>query len=565
MNPFKFIKELLRRSPLFRVVALLLFVALVFLVVHQFTKSSTGIPVISSVNPMVAMPGDQMTIRGENFGSTRGASYVEIAGSKLTASSYTVWSNKEIKVKLPLNVQDGLVVVVTSEGRSIPSFFANRENIPVIVHDNPETESPVIEEVSPASASIGQLVTITGKNFGNVRGSSQVFFTANRADRTFNQVQEEYVSSSEDFISANECEFDYNSWSDTEIHVRVPDGADSGQLYISTAKGESTSINIDITFAAGKKSFNSKRVYNIQTRTDVSVTDRQDSTLTLYSPRPQLSASQPFVEIGDLSAEPLIRDDPKCLIYQHSLIPTNSKSFSQNYVITVYEVNSNIKAQNITRYVNTKRDLYTTFTSPDGLIPSDNEKVVELKGQIVGKEKNPYKQARAIYDYFYKNYRILSAVSEKNSSVEDFISSKRGDACDFAVLYTALCRACGIPAVPVSGVLVDSYSSCRNHWWVEIYFENYGWFPVDPALAGGLNFKPFNPLEDSAEEYYFGNLDNQHVVFSRGWNQIKTSISSARPVSRSRTYALQSVWEDASSAEARYSSVWANPRLIGVE
>lgn len=564
MNPFKFFKELLRRSPLFRVIVLLLFVALVFFLVYRFTDESKGAPVIESVNPMVAVPGDVITIRGQNFGKSQSSSYVKIADSRLTASTIERWSDTEIKLKLPPNVADGLLVVVTDEGESLPSFFANRENIPTVVYADAETDYPVIEEISPESATVGQLVTITGKNFGASRSSSKVFFTANRGVKTAALSEEDLIPSEEDFIAVNENEFDYNSWSDTEIRVRVPDGADSGSLYVATENGESIAVNIDVTFPAGKKDYTSKKKYIIQTKTLVSVPKRQEATLTLYSPRPAISSSQPFVQLSDMTATPLIADDSKALIYQMSLLPTQEKNFSQNYVITVYGVRANIKPQSITRYVNTRRDLYTTFTCADSLIPCDDEKIIELKNEIVGKEKNPYRQAKALYDYICENFKLTSG-REQNKSVIDFIASKRGDAYDFTLLFTALCRSCGIPSVPVSGLLIDSNSSVTIHWWQEIYFENYGFFPVDLALACGQKFTPFNSLDESPREFYFGNLDSQHIAFSRGWNQIKSSISSAKTYGLTRTYALQSVWEESNAADASYTASWPKPRLVGIE
>ena len=51
--------------------------------------------------------------------------YVEIAGSKLTASSYVSWTNACIKVELPANVQNGLIVVGIKGMRSNPALFAN--------------------------------------------------------------------------------------------------------------------------------------------------------------------------------------------------------------------------------------------------------------------------------------------------------------------------------------------------------------------------------------------------------------------------------------------------------
>ena len=59
---------------------------------------SKAVPEIESIVPPVGAPGDVVIINGKNFGEVRDMSYVEIAGSKLTASSYISWENDKIKI-----------------------------------------------------------------------------------------------------------------------------------------------------------------------------------------------------------------------------------------------------------------------------------------------------------------------------------------------------------------------------------------------------------------------------------------------------------------------------------
>ena len=116
MNPFRFYKEIFRRFAWVRFLTFASIIALGFLVIILANMSVNKKPVIDLVNPSVGSPGDVMLITGENFGSSRNSSYVEIAGSRLTSSGYLDWSDTEIKVLLPANVQDGLVIVGTAAG-----------------------------------------------------------------------------------------------------------------------------------------------------------------------------------------------------------------------------------------------------------------------------------------------------------------------------------------------------------------------------------------------------------------------------------------------------------------
>ncbi|MBR6143395.1 MAG: transglutaminase domain-containing protein, partial [Treponema sp.] len=144
----------------------------------------------------------------------------------------------------------------------------------------------------------------------------------------------------------------------------------------------------------------------------------------------------------------------------------------------------------VKRYSDRQRLLYSMFTSSDSCVPSSNPAIIQLVQSVVGREKNPYRQAKLIYEYLIENFTVYQEVRAGNVTVLDMLEQKYGDAYDFSVMFTALCRAAGIPALPVSGILVEDNATTRNHWWAEVYFEGYGWFPVDPALGAGLNLPP---------------------------------------------------------------------------
>lgn len=561
-------KELLKRYPLARVISILVVIALVLGFTFIIGHNSKKIPSITNINPSVGYPGEVLTITGNNFGATRESSYVELAGSRLTSSGYISWSDTEIKVTLPSNVQDGLVVVGTNAGVSEPSFFANRSGIPVAVRSDPNTTTPIIKEISPANASVGQLITISGSNFGSIRGNSSVFFSTKRESTSGykNQNTLAFSSDESDYISASETEYDYELWSDTEIHVRVPDGASSGSLFVKTSKGSSEYEEFNISTTAGSKTYSSKRTYVVQLSADITAGNMaEDSTITLYIPRPAVSSMQPISEVNEYSPDPLIKNDPRDFIYQTNLLalPNGKQRFSQNFVITVYQVNSQLKESSIAKFSNTQRLLYTSYTQADSSIPSNSTTVTTLKDKIIGKQRNPYNQAKLIYNYILDNYTLLPKLRDGNVSIMDLPESGKGDSYDFTMFFTTLCRSAGIPAVPISGVLVENGNSTRNHWWCEIYFENFGWFPVDIALGAGEKFNSFSQIDDP-RTYYFGNMDSQHIAISRGFNQIKGSLLNSKTVYRPRTYALQSIWEETSSSNANYSSLWNNPVILGI-
>jgi len=291
----------------------------------------------------------------------------------------------------------------------------------------------------------------------------------------------------------------------------------------------------------------------------------------LRVPRPIVSAVQPIVELNDCNPEPLVSNFKNTVIHQvelqKSINPTQESKklkFTQNFVVKVLGVKTEINPKNVKGY-DKNRILYKEYTSSDALIDCDNPKIVSLAKEIVKKETNPYLQAKLVYDYIVSKYFILNENRYSDENPIDLIENEQGDAYDFSVIYTSILRALKIPSVSVAGILVDSDSSTQSHWWNEFYIEKYGWIPVDLALGSGLSFSPFKEIpKHDTKSFYFGNLDNQHIAFSRGWHEIKQSLVNGKIVYRPRTFAFQSIWEESSEGGVNYSSLWNSPIILGI-
>ena len=542
-------------------------IVFVFCIVLIITMRMRRKPVIESLNPPIGAPGDLVVIKGKYFGSAGNEGYVEFAGSKLTASSYISWTDTEIKVVLPANIGDGLVFVGTKTSRSEPSFFTNEREIPVAVRPKAQTVVPFIASISNAFPAVGDPIVIFGKNFGDTHDAADVYFTTEREtppNRSVLSYETGAVGTMH--IPASKSDLDYESWSDTEIRVRVPDGAASGSLYVETPAGRSAPQKLLIDSRAGSKTYGKQRTYIMQLAADINdVETKQPATIRFYFPRPVLTAAQPFAELTECEPEPAIVDYQNTIVHQLQATkgPSPAKRrFSQNFVVSVYEVKSAVQPKYIRPYDDMNKALYASATRADKFIPSDDRAVTNLAAAIVGKETNPYVKAKLIYTYMLDNYKLRDAASKPESPL-NLIKSKRGDAYCFALLYTALLRAGGIPALTECGVLVDRNLHTRNHWWCEFYLHGVGWIPADPALGAGLSYEGWSETGD-ARNYYFGNLDPQHITFTRGINDLKPAAGNTKTVQHPRGYALQSVWEESSQDTVKYSSFWAAPAILGV-
>ena len=558
----------LRKYPIVRVLSVVFIISLILGVIYLIGFRTKLVPEITSVVPPVGSPGDLVVINGENFGSVRDMSYVEIAGSKLTASSYISWSNNCIKIVLPANVQDGLLVVGTKELRSKPALFANEVEIPVPVPAVQQVTKPVITMLSSDKLSVGELLVISGNNFGDSKNQSKVLFTMDCNNKISEADYKNVALLTENMIPASEDDFDYVSWSNTEISVRVPDGASSGLVIVDTGREKSDPKEFVVNTEAGRKEYLNKKIYLVEYTADIAdVVTNDISTITLRCPVPFSSPAQPQVEITDVVPEPILVNYQNNLIHQITRSRNNTPKsvFKQNFVLPVFEVRTNVNVTKIGNYKNTEKNLLSGALKADTLIPCDDKSVKELCEKIIGKEKNPWSKAKFIYDYMCENFSVLSKVRKGDSDPLDLIKKGNGDAYDFAVICTALLRAAEIPAYTDSGILVNQDLQTQTHWWCEFYIDKVGWIPCDPALGAGLEYKQWTDSDVvDAKNFYFGNMDSHHIMFSRGWSQLKPFSADSKIVQQPRSFALQSIWEEASKDTAKYSSYWSVPVVKGV-
>ena len=167
-------------------------------------------PYLTSISPTRAQPGDRLTLRGGNFGSSRGTGYVLFTALLPSAEDYVSWSDRRIVVRVPEQAPSGDVRVTTSNGTS----EAKRVTI--------GGEVPWISSISPQTARTNTVVTVSGGNFGSSRGSSSV------------QIGSVAITA-------------FTSWTNGTIRFRIPRNTPPGNLTVRTAEGTSNFIRLNIT------------------------------------------------------------------------------------------------------------------------------------------------------------------------------------------------------------------------------------------------------------------------------------------------------------------------------
>lgn len=97
---------------------------------------------------------------------------------------------------------------------------------------------------------------------------------------------------------------------------------------------------------------------------------------------------------------------------------------------------------------------------------------------------NPYLQAQALFIWVNDNFPWASAreYSTLDNIPEYVLDSGHGDCGQVTLLLLTLCRIKGIPARWQSGFMMHP-SGWNLHDWGELYFEGYGWVPVDMSFG----------------------------------------------------------------------------------
>ena len=560
-----------------------------FLVLLSFFSCSSQMPEISLLEPRIGVMGQLLTIRGKGFGEERNESFVTIAGIAPTTSSYVSWTDNEIVVRTPEFGDAGLVYVHRGSSVSNPALFANHLNLPMAALEDAGT-NPRITSISPSSGPIGTLITIQGRNFGSSRASSEVYFTWN--GDSFSSPNE-----NSSFIAASENEFAYEHWSEREIRVRVPDGAVSGNLEIRTSRGNTLPAFFDITSSLGTKSFLEKRSFIVSYSVDIAVERAvMPNSLFIFFPLPVSSSSQRNLLLLSRDGEPFVDNYQGTTLYQFSNMGARaSAELSVSYQIDVYEVETNIRTQAPPR-LNSPYLINTVYTLPSPLVPSSNDQIRARATEIIARETLLLTRANRIYEWIIANKNIsvftdgiyrdaildedlaedaLEIIVEDstynaNDSEEEIITEitpmqlvlnalNDTDITSYqaALLFTALARAAGIPAIPVSGVLIDMEMNSTRHFWSEFYIDGFGWVPADPSLGSGSAPPLFNLREDH-RTYYFGDLDFNRITFSRAEHNLMQMTPLGRVLTRPLEFSLQNLWEEASGGLESYFSVWSN-------
>lgn len=267
-------------------------------------------------------------------------------------------------------------------------------------------------------------------------------------------------------------------------------------------------------------------------------TVKAGSTLRCWLPYPRQDVARQtdikFIEAGiDSTALPedkIIFSDPS---YAHSSLYMETKA-NRYHDITFYEVFEYtssgewhpIDSEAVKSY-NKENPEYQEYTSEREQHVIFTDHIKALADSLSEGIENPFLQAKAFYTWIDANIPWASA--REYSTIENIpeyvLSVRHGDCGQKTLLLMTMCRYKGIPARWQSGLMM--HPGDKNlHDWCELYFEGYGWVPVDQSFG----ITPYGGY------YYLGGIDPYRLVVN---NDFGRTFSPEKKYPRSDTVDFQ--------------------------
>jgi len=125
-----------------------------------------------------------------------------------------------------------------------------------------------------------------------------------------------------------------------------------------------------------------------------------------------------------------------------------------------------------------KKTGFDEYLAPTPYVDSDEAQVREQAEKAAGDAKKAYSACSKIREWIYSSLKVRADIGITRSA-SDVLESKVGVCRDYATLFAAMARACGVPSKVVSGVvyLNDGF---YYHAWVECWVGE--WVPFDATM-----------------------------------------------------------------------------------
>jgi hypothetical protein len=143
-----------------------------------------------------------------------------------------------------------------------------------------------------------------------------------------------------------------------------------------------------------------------------------------------------------------------------------------------------------------------------------SDRIKEVSEKVVGKEQQPLKKAKLIFDWISDTFPWASALeySTVPNIAEYVLTNGHGDCGMVTLLFMTLCRYNGIPTRWQSGWMLHP-GDVNLHDWCEMYVDRIGWVPVDQSFG-------LQPSTDKRiRDFFFGGIDSYRLIVNDGYSK----------------------------------------------
>ncbi len=165
------------------------------------------------------------------------------------------------------------------------------------------------------------------------------------------------------------------------------------------------------------------------------------------------------------------------------------------------------------------------YLLPSDLIEADAPEIKGVKDQLLSSGSTELEIAKAAYEY---PARVLTYRPQKAVGALAALKTGSGDCTEYACLFSAVCRAAGVPARRVAvfnlGSKGEITESEPNHDTAEVILPSHGWVPVDPNGGCGKYDRPIG----------FARAGNTQIVLKRENAWVWSTYIPPDPVDASR-------------------------------
>jgi len=126
-----------------------------------------------------------------------------------------------------------------------------------------------------------------------------------------------------------------------------------------------------------------------------------------------------------------------------------------------------------------KDEKVAQWLEPTLFVQSDDSRIIEKAKEIVGDETDSLKASTLLSEWVYDNVNTI--FSARLTNALEVLDSLEGDCTEHSILFVALCRAAGIPAREVAGLIYmdGAQPGFYFHQWAKVWVGK--WIDVDPT------------------------------------------------------------------------------------